>query len=72
MPQAGQVVSSKLHKQLTAEMEKNGWPVTFSMGCVTSNETHLDFSDLVKDADSLMYKSKKAGKNRCSVAPPGS
>jgi diguanylate cyclase (GGDEF)-like protein/PAS domain S-box-containing protein len=64
----GAVVSSKIHKSLTAEMEKNGWPVTFSLGCVTSNATHLDFDDLVKESDSLMYKSKKSGKNRCSVS----
>jgi diguanylate cyclase (GGDEF)-like protein/PAS domain S-box-containing protein len=69
----GAVVSDKLHKTLAAEMEKNGWPVTFSLGCVTSNETHLDFDDLVKESDALMYQSKKSGKNRCSVAPvPGS
>jgi diguanylate cyclase (GGDEF)-like protein/PAS domain S-box-containing protein len=69
----GAVVSSKLHKTLGAEMEKNSWPVTFSLGCVTSNETHLDFDDLVKESDSLMYKSKKSGKNRCSVSQaPGS
>jgi len=68
----GTTVSTKLQQVLSAEMQKNGWPVTFSLGCVTSNETQLDFDDLVKEGDSLMYQSKKSGKNRCSVSRPTS
>jgi len=63
-----QIVLGRLQQSLASEMHKNGWLVTFSIGCVTSNESHLDFDDLVKEADELMYRSKRAGKNRSTVA----
>ena len=30
-----QVVADRLHKNITSEMQKNNWPVTFSLGVVT-------------------------------------
>jgi len=69
--QGAAVLVDRLQSALSAEMQKNGWPVTFSIGCVTSNESHLVFDDLVTEADAMMYRSKRGGKNRCTVARGG-
>lgn len=55
----------KIREQLSQEMEKERWPVTFSIGIMSFSK---DFTGGAKEmiiaADRLMYEAKKNGKNR--------
>jgi diguanylate cyclase (GGDEF)-like protein len=53
----------KIEKGLAAEMRKNGWPVTFSIGVVTCLEAPRSVEHLTRAADELMYSVKARGKN---------
>lgn len=53
----------KTREELTAKMEKNNWPVTFSIGVLTFEILPKDIKDMIKMTDGLMYKVKKSGKN---------
>lgn len=48
---------------LLQEMEKNHWPVSFSMGVVTFNSPRASLDDAIKIADSLMHQAKENGKD---------
>ena len=48
---------------LLQEMEKNHWPVSFSMGVVTFNSPRANLDDAIKIADSLMHRAKENGKD---------
>lgn len=63
---------AKAQTSLLAAMEKNGWPVTFSIGLVTFLEPPETVEDLLDAADRLMYRAKRRGKNRVAyeVVPP--
>jgi diguanylate cyclase (GGDEF)-like protein len=67
LPETGQeaakVVISKIHSSLMAEMQKNGWPVTFSIGVVTYASVPHTVNNVVKIADELMYSVKSGTKN---------
>jgi len=67
LPETGQesakVVISKIHSSLMAEMQKNGWPVTFSIGVVTYVAVPHTVNNVVKIADELMYSVKSGTKN---------
>ncbi|MCU0822955.1 MAG: diguanylate cyclase, partial [Spirochaetes bacterium] len=54
----------KLQKMLLAEMEKNSWPVTFSIGLVTFHTPPPGVKEMIKKSDEVMYSAKQAGKNR--------
>ena len=57
---------------LLQEMEKNGWPVSFSMGVVSCNSPRANLDDAVRIADSLLYQAKTGGKNAsCFASYPG-
>lgn len=60
----GYDVLQKLKQMLLAEMEKNGWPVTFSIGLVTFYKPPEDIEEMIKKSDDLMYRAKRSGKNR--------
>lgn len=66
---AAQVIISKIQHKLLDEMQKNNWPVTFSIGVLTCTEVPSTMGELIKMADDLMYSVKNNGKNaiRCSV-----
>ncbi|MGB2742012.1 MAG: GGDEF domain-containing protein [Cognaticolwellia sp.] len=49
------------------EFEGKNVPVTLSMGICTLNDKHANFEQLIKDADSAMYKAKENGRNRIEV-----
>ncbi|MFQ3674994.1 MAG: GGDEF domain-containing protein [Endomicrobiia bacterium] len=57
------VVIERTQKGLLFAMQKNGWPVTFSIGVVTFERTPSTADEMVKIADNLMYDVKKSGKN---------
>jgi diguanylate cyclase (GGDEF)-like protein len=64
-----EVVVAKVQRSLLAEMEKNRWAVTFSIGalmCIEAPRGTVD--DVVKAADELMYAVKNDGKNAIRYA----
>jgi diguanylate cyclase (GGDEF)-like protein len=62
--ESARAVLVKLQKGLIAEMKRNNWPVTFSIGAVTcEGAAPATPADLVKLSDSLMYSVKRSGKN---------
>ena len=67
MPETGQaaarVALTKMQKNLLLEMQRNAWPVTFSIGVVTWIDTPCTPDELIREADGLMYNVKNMGKN---------
>ncbi|MDY7032849.1 MAG: diguanylate cyclase [Thermodesulfobacteriota bacterium] len=67
LPETGakpaEVVSRKIQNELLEVMEKNGWPVTFSIGVATYNCITGTVNDIMKKVDTLMYSVKLNGKN---------
>jgi diguanylate cyclase (GGDEF)-like protein len=61
--ESAKVAISKIQKSLLEEMQKNKWPVTFSIGVLTCVEAKVSADELVKQADNLMYAAKNSGKN---------
>jgi diguanylate cyclase (GGDEF)-like protein len=61
--ESAQVVISRVQKSLLDIMQKNGWPVTFSIGVVTFTRPPDSVDDTVKKADELMFSAKNIGKN---------
>jgi diguanylate cyclase (GGDEF)-like protein len=57
------VLLDKLRASLNAEMLRHGWPITFSIGAVTSRTASLSPEALVQAADKLMYDVKAAGRD---------
>ena len=53
----------RLRDQLLSEMQRQNWPITFSMGVLTCTAAPSSVEDLMRQADDLMYEVKKAGKN---------
>jgi diguanylate cyclase (GGDEF)-like protein len=54
---------SKLRKNLAQAMQKNSWPVGFSIGVISFDLPPSNFDEAIKLADALMYQVKKSGKN---------
>ena len=61
--ESAQTVISRVQKNLLDVMQKNGWPVTFSIGVATFIEPPNSVDEIVKKADELMYSVKNKGKN---------
>lgn len=59
-----QRVLERLRERLQGRMDAAGWPVTFSMGAVTCQQSPQSVEDLVQYADALMYQVKHQGKNQ--------
>jgi diguanylate cyclase (GGDEF)-like protein len=57
------VVIERTQKGLLFAMQKNSWPVTFSIGVITFEKVPSTADEMVKVADNLMYEVKKSGKN---------
>ena len=60
--EAALALLSELFQTLRAEMEKQAWPVTFSIGAVTFIRSPASVDDLIRLVDELMYKVKREGK----------
>lgn len=54
--------------ELLERMGDFGWPVTFSVGVVTSPDGRGDVESIIRQADELMYEVKREGKNRVVYA----
>jgi diguanylate cyclase (GGDEF)-like protein len=68
MPETGkeqaQAVVGRIHKSLQSVVQKNDWPVSFSIGVVTWDSPPRTVDEMVKRADALMYAVKNDGKNK--------
>lgn len=49
---------------LATAMERNGWPITASLGAVCCTQAPASVAVAVQSADAVMYRSKRGGKNR--------
>jgi diguanylate cyclase (GGDEF)-like protein len=58
-----QVSFNKLRNNLALAMQKNNWPVGFSIGVISFDLPPANFDEAVRLADALMYQVKKNGKN---------
>jgi diguanylate cyclase (GGDEF)-like protein/PAS domain S-box-containing protein len=54
----------RLHEQLLKAMGERGWTIGFSMGVAFFSAPIPELEDALKQADALMYRAKRAGKNR--------
>lgn len=57
-------VLDRIQKHFAREMAQRNWPVTLSIGAMTFPQPLRDVDALVRRVDDLMYRAKKAGKNR--------
>lgn len=62
--EAAQIVLQRLHKSLLDMVEKNEWPVTFSIGAVTYLQAPESVQALLKKMDELVGTVKLEGRNR--------
>ena len=60
---AVKLVMQKLMVHLRLLSEENNWPITFSIGVITSVDSNCDLEEIISLADKLMYEVKQAGKN---------
>lgn len=58
-----EVVANNLLKNLSGEMERNKWPVTFSIGAYTFVNPPESVDEMIRCADDQMYLAKNGGKN---------
>jgi diguanylate cyclase (GGDEF)-like protein len=61
--EAAQIVIDGIQNQLTDEIHKNNWSVTFSIGVITFAEMPPTVEKMIEAADTLMYAVKQNGKN---------
>ena len=53
----------KMHRHLSAAVEREGFPVTFSIGVVTCDcDTSVTLEQLLREADQLLYTVKNSGR----------
>jgi diguanylate cyclase (GGDEF)-like protein len=57
-------ILERIQEHFGREMTSKEWPVTLSMGAMTFPEPMRDVDAMVRRVDDLMYRAKKAGKNR--------
>lgn len=62
-PTAAEDLIKKMISKLQATVAKNDWPISFSVGIVTSAASDTDPDTMIREADKLMYEAKNAGKN---------
>jgi diguanylate cyclase (GGDEF)-like protein len=63
-PESVALVARKLKDKLIELMQRNNWPVTFSIGAVTFETPPESVEHLIIAADRQMYNAKMNGKNR--------
>ena len=61
--EAGRFAASKIRDALLKRMEKNQWPVSFSIGVVTYVVPPPSVDAMIREGDDLMYSVKRTGKN---------
>jgi len=70
---AVKLVMLKVREQLHLLSEKNNWPISFSIGVITSVDSKCELEEIISLADKLMYEVKKSGKDDVQyvTVPPG-
>lgn len=66
-------VLDKIRRQLAKTASDCGWPIGFSIGAAVFNVPPKNPDEAIAEADALMYRGKKAGKNLTvflEVSPP--
>lgn len=58
------IVVNRMRNSLLQLMDKNKWPVTFSIGFVTYQKPPSSVDIMIREADNLMYVAKRNGKNQ--------
>lgn len=56
-------ILTRVRESLLNSMNSNNWPVTFSIGAITFIVPSKSTSEMIKEADNLMYAVKKSHKN---------
>ncbi|HLO25147.1 MAG TPA: diguanylate cyclase [Geobacteraceae bacterium] len=69
--QAALEVIPKVRENLQAAMEKLGWSITFSIGVLTCDSPPASQDEMIRQADSLMFRVKRMGKNAVCYAEYG-
>lgn len=62
-PEAAEVITRKVRRNNLMMMQKNGWPVTLSIGVATFISPPSAVDEILKISDGLMYAAKNEGKN---------
>lgn len=62
-PDPAQVVTQRIQKGLYELVQKNEWPVTFSIGVVTFLVPPNSVEEMTRKADHLLFAAKNSGKN---------
>ena len=72
-PEAATVVRDLL-QQVASSMQARGWAVGFSLGAVTFDSVPGSLDEALREADTLLYQAKRAGKGqvRHETRPTGS
>lgn len=70
-PELAEAITRKIQKINLELMQKNGWPVTFSIGVVTFISPPSTVDEILKRSDNLMYSAKNSGKNRIKYEVSG-
>lgn len=68
---AAQAAVRKTQRELEEEMRRNGWPITFSIGVATFKSPTGSVSDMIREADDLMYSVKLSSKNSAQFKQVG-
>ena len=61
-------VISKMHRMLLEDMQKNDWPVTFSIGVLSFTDAPSSVNEMLNMVDKLMYSVKHKGKNNINFS----
>ena len=77
LPGAGAAAAAeyaeKLRLRLLAAMQESNWPVTFSIGVASYAQPPTELTDMLCEADRLMYEVKNGGRDgiRCQSYDAG-
>lgn len=67
----GKIVINKVTHALSDIVQKNGWPVSFSIGVITFYAPRYTAGEMIHMADALMYSAKNSGKNMIKYETAG-
>jgi len=67
--EGAEVAFRKMHTHLTTAVEREGFPVSFSMGVVTSEDGEVSLETLLREADQTMYQVKHTGRGSIRLRP---